>query len=47
FTPFKSWLKTFLLKKKIIQYNEDGQYIEGYLNESYSTGGHRMRYHPL
>ncbi|SBT00479.1 PIR Superfamily Protein, partial [Plasmodium malariae] len=47
FTSFKSWLKTLLLKKKIIQYSEDEQYIEGYLNKSYRTGGHRMRYHPL
>ncbi|SCO92889.1 PIR protein [Plasmodium malariae] len=47
FTPFKSWLRTHLLKKKIIQYYEVEEYIQKNLNESYHTNGQHMRYHPL
>ncbi|SCN45312.1 PIR protein [Plasmodium malariae] len=47
FTPFKSWLKTNLLKKKIIKDYEDEEYTQEPLNEYYSTRRRHVHYHPL
>ncbi|SBS95251.1 PIR Superfamily Protein [Plasmodium malariae] len=46
FTTFKSWLKSHLLKKKIIQNYEDEEYMQEHLSESYRTDGHHIYYHP-
>ncbi|KAI4841352.1 hypothetical protein MKS88_000593 [Plasmodium brasilianum] len=47
FTPFKSWLKSHLLKKKIIQFYEDEEYIQEHLNKNYRTDRRHIRYYPL
>ncbi|SBT86374.1 PIR protein [Plasmodium malariae] len=47
FTPFKSWLKSHLLKKKIIQFYEDEEYIQEHLNKNYRTDRRHICYHPL
>ncbi|SBS96911.1 PIR Superfamily Protein, partial [Plasmodium malariae] len=47
FTPFKSWLKAHLLKKKINEDYEGEEYIDKYLNENYNKYGHHIHYDPL
>ncbi|SBS99322.1 PIR Superfamily Protein, partial [Plasmodium malariae] len=42
FTPFKSWLKSHLLKKGIIKFYEGEEYKQEYLNESYHIDGRHI-----